>query len=285
MKKISAIVLAASILAVSAGIVAHAEEGTSSPLKDRFEKNKELRNERIEDRKDFRASTTAQLKDMRGEVKDMRRDIRATTTAMFKEFKDQKREIVQKMRKDIFQTRKDALVKELLDALAFVGFGRVEVALGVGGDAVHAVELAGLPAAQVMGLELSSQMHAVTVRRLGERSDLVPRVQATAAKMPFAARSFDTVIATFPAPYILEPDTLAECARVLQGGGRLAIAGLWVRLHNASLRRSVPLFYADPPDAVLAQVAQLVETAGFQVKWENATVGWADIPILVAELP
>ena len=146
-------------------------------------------------------------------------------------------------------------------------------------------ELAGLPTTQVMGLELSSQMQAVTVRRLGERNGFVPRVQATAAKMPFAAGSFDTVIATFPAPYILAPDTLAECARVLQGGGRLAVAGLWVRLHNASLRGSVPLFYADPPDVVLAQIAQQVEKAGFQVKWDCAVVGWADIPILIAELP
>src|SRR2546427_8638064 len=43
--------------------------------------------------------------------------------------------------------RADALVDELLQALALVGLGRVEVALRVGGDAVHAEELAGLAAA------------------------------------------------------------------------------------------------------------------------------------------
>src|SRR5215470_6354744 len=41
-----------------------------------------------------------------------------------------------------------ALVFELLDSFSFEGFGRVDVALRVDGDAVHAVELAGLaPAA------------------------------------------------------------------------------------------------------------------------------------------
>src|SRR6516162_8592703 len=38
----------------------------------------------------------------------------------------------------------DALVDELLDAFALKGFGRVDVALGVGGDRVHAEKLAGL---------------------------------------------------------------------------------------------------------------------------------------------
>src|SRR5437660_7652275 len=43
--------------------------------------------------------------------------------------------------------RLDALVDELLHALTLVGLGRVEVALGIRRDAVHTVELAGLPSA------------------------------------------------------------------------------------------------------------------------------------------
>src|SRR6266542_2828148 len=45
----------------------------------------------------------------------------------------------------------DALVDEFLDALTFPGLGRVDVALGVGRDRVHAVELAGLAAAVAEG--------------------------------------------------------------------------------------------------------------------------------------
>src|SRR5450432_2542705 len=41
----------------------------------------------------------------------------------------------------------NASIDELLHALTFVGFGRVEVALGIGRDAVHAIELAGLASA------------------------------------------------------------------------------------------------------------------------------------------
>src|SRR5215510_11187490 len=41
----------------------------------------------------------------------------------------------------------DALVDEFLQAFALPSFGRVDVALGIGRDAVHAVELAGLTTA------------------------------------------------------------------------------------------------------------------------------------------
>src|SRR5882762_1184164 len=40
--------------------------------------------------------------------------------------------------------RADAFIDEFLHALAFVGLGRVQVTLGIGSDAVHAIELSGL---------------------------------------------------------------------------------------------------------------------------------------------
>ena len=63
-----------------------------------------------------------------------------------------------------------ALVDELLQALSFVGLGRVDVALGVGRDAVHAVELARLAAAVAERGELLQRLaqddaHAVRSAR------------------------------------------------------------------------------------------------------------------------
>src|SRR5882762_3124619 len=46
-----------------------------------------------------------------------------------------------------FRHRPEPLVQEALQALSFPRLGRVDVALRVGRDAVHAVELARLPAA------------------------------------------------------------------------------------------------------------------------------------------
>src|SRR3984957_20088013 len=52
----------------------------------------------------------------------------------------------------------DALVVELLHPLTFIGFGRVDVALRVDGDAVHAEELAGLAAAAAERGELRQRL-------------------------------------------------------------------------------------------------------------------------------
>ena len=51
-----------------------------------------------------------------------------------------------------------ALVDEPLQAFSFLGLGRVEVALRVDRDAVHAVELAGLPAAVAEGRQLLQRL-------------------------------------------------------------------------------------------------------------------------------
>jgi SAM-dependent methyltransferase len=138
---------------------------------------------------------------------------------------------------------------------------------------------------RVTGLELSPAMQIVAARRLAQRSSAPPRVQAPAQQMPFAAGSFDSIVATFPAPYILQAETLAECVRVLRPGGRLVVAGLWVRLGDAALRRLAPFFYADPPQGSIAAIEGRVAAAGFAVSWHTQAAGWAEIPLLVAELP
>lgn len=138
---------------------------------------------------------------------------------------------------------------------------------------------------QVTGLELSPAMQAVAARRLAQGGQSPARVQAPAQQMPFAAGSFDSIVATFPAPYILQAETLAECARVLRPGGRLVVAGLWVRLGNERLRRLAPFFYADPPASSIAALADRVVEGGFAVSWHTQASGWAEVPVLVAELP
>ncbi len=48
-------------------------------------------------------------------------------------------------------------------------------------------------------------------------------VRGLAQALPFPAAAFDTVVATFPAEYILEERTARESLRVLKPGGRLVI--------------------------------------------------------------
>lgn len=165
-------------------------------------------------------------------------------------------------------------------ALAHVSAGPLlEIGFGTG-------ELLAELAAQgfdVTGLELSPAMHAVAARHLMQRGAAAPRIQARAEAMPFAGGSFDMVLSTFPAPYILEPATLRECYRVLRPGGRLIVSGLWVRLADPRLRLLAPIFYADPSPAQMEAITQRVVEAGFRVTWQWEQAGWAELPILVGE--
>ena len=161
-------------------------------------------------------------------------------------------------------------------ALAHVRSGPLlEIGFGTG-------ELLAELAAQgcdVTGLEPSPAMHAVAA----QRAQAAHRIQARAQAMPFADQSFDTVLPTFPAPYILEPATLDECRRVLRSGGRLVVAGLWVQLAHPVLCRLAPVFYATPAPAQIDAITRRVAEAGFDVFWQWERTAWAALPILVAE--
>jgi SAM-dependent methyltransferase len=136
---------------------------------------------------------------------------------------------------------------------------------------------------QVCGLELSPAMQCIAARRLDSQPLAPPRVQAPAQAMPFADGAFDTILATFPTPYILAAATLAECWRVLATGGRLVVGGLWVTPRCVLLGRWLPVFYADPMPPQRASVAQRFAAAGFHVQWRVRQGGWAQVPLLVAE--
>lgn len=111
--KISTLVCAISLfLGV---LIAKAEEQKPSigqlkaNIENRFEKNREVRNTRLEEKKNLIASTSM----IRREAKEEIRDIRASSTMMFKEKRDERREIKKEMKVDVFAIRKDALIREL----------------------------------------------------------------------------------------------------------------------------------------------------------------------------
>ncbi|MCX6049632.1 MAG: class I SAM-dependent methyltransferase [Chloroflexi bacterium] len=141
------------------------------------------------------------------------------------------------------------------------------------------------------GLELSSAMHKITTKKLARHRLSVARVCAVAQAMPLADASFDAILATFPAPYILEPATLAECARLLRApkadqfgsGGRLVIVGLWVALNQPLLGKLVPLFYSSPGEALTNQILQRLTQAGFSSRIIKHKIGLVSVGVIVGE--
>lgn len=98
-----------------------------------------------------------------------------------------------------------------------------EAILDVGcGTGVLLAAIAGrAPASRLAGVDLSPVMLSVARRRLGTRAALIA---ADVAHLPFPARAFDFVVSTSALHYWHDPAAgLAEIARVLKPGGRVAI--------------------------------------------------------------
>ena len=71
-----------------------------------------------------------------------------------------------------------------------------------------------------VAMDESAPMGRIAKHRLGNSMKLA---RAVTQKIPFASKTFDTVISTFPSEYIFDPQTLAEAHRVLRSGGRLIV--------------------------------------------------------------
>lgn len=71
-----------------------------------------------------------------------------------------------------------------------------------------------------VAIDESPQMGRLAKRRSGASHKLS---RALAQQLPFAEKSFDTVVATFPADYIFNAQTLSDAKRCLSDGGRLIV--------------------------------------------------------------
>lgn len=163
-------------------------------------------------------------------------------------------------------------------ALAHVRGERVlEVGCGTG-DLLIAMAARGWKAC---GLDLSPAMHRITARKLRQRGLNAPRVCGYTQALPFADGSFDTLIATFPAEYIVAPETLREAARVLTADGRFVVAGLTAQVEHPLLRWLVRPIYGDVRDGVLAYFERVVAPAGFRFSVKVEPAKWVQMPVVV----
>ncbi len=126
------------------------------------------------------------------------------------------------------------------------------VELGAGTAALAAAGAS--PARDWLAVEPSAAMLRVASRRARQPGARFWLVRATGQRLPLADGAADAVLATFPAPYIGRPTTVAEIRRVLRPGGavvivldgRLAPDGLGRRCRRRALR----LFYGRAYDRI-----------------------------------
>lgn len=81
-----------------------------------------------------------------------------------------------------------------------------------------------------IGIELSPQMVAAIQEHFADAGQRAPLARGDACRLPFADSTFQTLITTFPAPYVAKERTQREFARVLRPGGR------WIWVDQPQLR-------------------------------------------------
>lgn len=169
-------------------------------------------------------------------------------------------------------------------ALLFVKPGR-SLELGYGtGRLMADMAARGLWA---VGVDLSPYM-ARLARRHSLRSlqrAAIPRlVRGQAQHLPFSDASFANVIATFPTDYILDPQTLASIARILQPGGCLVVVVIGHLQGPRPLRRFVEWLYRVTGQRQIPEPRPLarLQEFGFAARWEEVSHEGARVRLLVA---
>jgi SAM-dependent methyltransferase len=176
--------------------------------------------------------------------------------------------------------RKSALDYVTGDRILEIGFGTGELLIEMAQRGMN-----------VVGLDLSQAMHRVTARKLVRQGVEVPRTRGIVQSMPFSDGQFDSIVSTFPAGYILAPETLREVARLLRppdpvtgaGGGRFVVVGMVVWREGWLWRRAVQLLFGGGGEFASGRFERLARAAGLQVEVsDQVEQGW-HVPVIVAK--
>ncbi len=156
----------------------------------------------------------------------------------------------------------------------------LELAYGTGGLMAD-LTARGLP---LVGLDLSPTMAHLARGRLVGRGLPVRLVRGRAQTLPFPDGAFANVIATFPTDFILASQTLEAIIRVLRPGGRLVIVVVGTLRGPDFPRRFVEWLYRITGQREIPQPGPLerLGAAGFDARWEEASVEGATALVLVA---
>jgi ubiquinone/menaquinone biosynthesis C-methylase UbiE len=135
----------------------------------------------------------------------------------------------------------------------------------------------------VTGVDQSAAMQRVTNRKVKNLAPAPRRVRGRVQALPLRDTCFDTVISTFPAPYIVEAASLSEIARVLRPGGRLVVVGL--AIYTERQKPEMSFYLRTPPEPGVEAFCREAETVGLWVRRSSRFLPPARLPILLAERP
>ena len=139
----------------------------------------------------------------------------------------------------------------------------------------------------VFGLDESRQMAHQASHRLRKKDFLPDLSRGYAQDLPFPKNGFDTVVATFPAEYIFDSQTLIEIRRVLAPGGKLVvIPSAWITGKRVHERLAAWLFRVTGQtralDKVIPEMKMHFARSGFEVRNEMVELPGSRVLVIIA---
>jgi len=132
-----------------------------------------------------------------------------------------------------------------------------------------------------VAIDESASMGTLAKRRLGDSHRLA---RALAQKIPFADKSFDSIISTFPTNYIFDMQTLSEAHRILRNSGRLIVLlGAWPR--NPLLGLLFKITGESPSESfgsIKSKITETLTRANFSPEVQLVEVKSASLLVVVA---
>lgn len=139
------------------------------------------------------------------------------------------------------------------------------------------------------GLDESRQMGNLAKKLLSHNGyTQLNLIRGLCQALPFAAETFDTIVATFPAEYIFAQQTLLDVRRTLTNGGRLIVLPVaWVTGEGMLDKFAAWLFRVTgqaPPEIgqTYARLTQPFLLAGFQVETKLVAAKSSRVLIIIA---
>ena len=176
--------------------------------------------------------------------------------------------------------RRKALEHLIGQRVLEVGFGTGELLVEMAGQGMG-----------VVGLDPSPAMHRITRNKLCRRNVRASLVRGISQTMPFADGCFDSIVATFPAEYILDLETMQGVARLLRPadpptgtkGGRFIIVGAGFYTNSVLLRRAVRLILGVSVQEMLHGYAGIAAAAGLEIALVTEEDKWFSYPVFILQ--
>jgi len=140
------------------------------------------------------------------------------------------------------------------------------------------------------GLDESRQMCRQAHRRL-QKGGFKPTItRGYAQNLPFPENSFESGVATFPAEFLFESQTLAETWRVIRPGGRLVLLPIaWITGRGLLDRLAAWLFRVTGEvvalEIILPGLLERIQAGGFEVRHELVEVDGSRVLVILAGKP